>query len=63
MVLSVDGDWGAWGSWADCSQTCGISTRTRERKCDNPPPTSGGLECQGDATDYENCTGVVCPGI
>ncbi|XP_070552180.1 cell surface hyaluronidase-like isoform X2 [Ptychodera flava] len=57
----LDGNWGAWTPWSECSNTCDGS-RQRTRVCDNPPPKNGGLLCAGSDTEVEQCLGVVgCP--
>jgi len=39
------GNWGEWGPWSECTKTCKRGTKTRFRKCDNPPPDNGGNSC------------------
>lgn len=51
----VDGSWSYWGPWEGCSSTCGIGLQSRFRKCDNPPPSSNGRLCLGDAKDVGLC--------
>jgi hypothetical protein len=53
---AVDSGWGSWGTWASCSQTCGIGTRTRTCVCDNPAPENGGLPCQ----EINNAQSMMC---
>lgn len=62
IYVSVDGEWGEWGNWSACQKTCGHSTRIRTRNCDNPSPNAGGLDCQGQSLEFQNCSRVVCPG-
>ena len=61
-MFLVDGQWGRFSSWSTCSRTCGGGTRTRQRECNNPPPSNGGLDCVGDATRERNCNTNACPG-
>ena len=61
-IYSVDGQWGPFGNWSSCSQSCGNGTQTRKRECNNPPPSNGGADCKGNATDQRNCKITVCPG-
>lgn len=45
--LPVHGGWGEWSNhWSECSTTCGLGMRTRERECDNPKPKYGGRPCE-----------------
>ena len=63
FVISVDGNWSAWGSWGDCSVTCGGGTQRRSRSCTNPPMAHGGKPCTGQSTMIQDCNmHVMCPG-
>ncbi|PSN46953.1 hypothetical protein C0J52_12564 [Blattella germanica] len=56
----VDGGWSQWTTWGKCSGDCGqTGHRTRERLCNNPPPSKGGAQCLGSDIDTEPC---VLPG-
>ena len=33
---SVDGGWGPWRNYSECSRTCGAGVSFTERHCDNP---------------------------
>ncbi|KAL4226070.1 hypothetical protein ACF0H5_014058 [Mactra antiquata] len=57
----IDGMWGAWSQWFECSTTCGPGTITRNRTCDNPQPQYGGSTCPGKFIDTTNCSVVECP--
>jgi len=46
----VDGDWGGWGQWTQCSVSCGNGTVSRTRACDSPPPQHGGDPCFNEAS-------------
>ena len=59
----VDGNWGDWLAFTECSATCGnTATKTRTRECDNPEPRDGGRDCEGDDTETTNCDLPDCPG-
>ena len=58
----MDGQWSEWGSWADCSATCGNGTQLRMRNCTNPAPEHGGEECEGEGTAKKECHQRECPG-
>ncbi|KAK6187217.1 hypothetical protein SNE40_005292 [Patella caerulea] len=58
---TVNGGWGEWSDYDDCSATCGPGTKTRSRQCDNPPPSNGGDVCAGDNTETTECNLAMCP--
>ena len=58
-VGHVDGGWGNWESWSQCSKTCGGGKTERLRECDSPP-ASGGRQCQGDAIQTRDCKINLC---
>jgi len=55
----VDGIWKQWGSWEECSASCGGGIKTRKRECEGP--FNGGLECAGDASEEATCGETLCP--
>ncbi|XP_055305519.1 semaphorin-5A isoform X2 [Sitodiplosis mosellana] len=59
---SIDGGWGPFGAWSECSQPCGAGFRFRRRICNDPIP-DGGLDCPGCAIDYELCNTQPCPEL
>lgn len=32
----IDGGWGEWGNWSECTHSCDSGIQFRRRKCDNP---------------------------
>lgn len=57
----IDGEWATWGSWGDCSVTCGGGSQWRNRTCTNPAPQYGGSDCVGNITDSpQDCNTQVC---
>ncbi|XP_067947466.1 uncharacterized protein [Watersipora subatra] len=58
----VHGLWSDWGEWSACpADFCSYANITRNRTCDNPPPTNGGRYCDGDMTDVSWCFNSSCP--
>ncbi|XP_018333129.1 semaphorin-5A, partial [Agrilus planipennis] len=55
-----DGQWSEWGDWGPCSVPCGGGFRKRQRRCDNPLPSNGGLDCIGCHLEYETCNMHSC---
>ena len=58
----MDGGWGRWESWSDCSVTCGGGQQQKVRYCDSPEPRDGGLPCDGRNTETRECNVWECPG-
>ena len=58
----VDGKFGAWTNWTDCSKTCGGGLQERTRECNNPPPSGGGKDCVGDRVETQACANDLCKG-
>ncbi|XP_062236464.1 A disintegrin and metalloproteinase with thrombospondin motifs 1 [Platichthys flesus] len=57
----VNGGWGLWGPWGDCSRTCGGGVQYSFRSCDNPLPKNGGKYCEGKRIQYRSCSTETCP--
>uniref|UniRef100_A0A3B3Y4G4 Uncharacterized protein n=1 Tax=Poecilia mexicana TaxID=48701 RepID=A0A3B3Y4G4_9TELE len=58
----VDGGWGQWGAWSECSVPCGGGVTFRRRLCDNPAPQAGGRGCLGTAEQKKDCNMQMCTG-
>ncbi|XP_053178575.1 hemicentin-1 [Scomber japonicus] len=58
----VEGNWGSWQPWGECSASCGGGQRTRVRLCNSPSPSSGGRPCPGDSSQLSRCNSQACPG-
>lgn len=66
LQCPVNGGWGKFSNWSDCpvcvdesSQELPILSR-RSRKCDNPQPSNGGLECSGPESEEVECQVKYC---
>ncbi|XP_050396173.1 semaphorin-5B [Patella vulgata] len=57
----VDGMWGGWSHYGDCSVTCGGGTMFKSRSCDHPKPANGGADCLGNETEIMDCNTDHCP--
>ncbi|XP_018110713.1 A disintegrin and metalloproteinase with thrombospondin motifs 10 isoform X1 [Xenopus laevis] len=57
----VDGAWGSWSLWGECSRTCGGGVSSSVRHCDSPRPTIGGKYCLGERKRYRSCNIDDCP--
>ncbi|XP_032671699.1 A disintegrin and metalloproteinase with thrombospondin motifs 9 isoform X2 [Odontomachus brunneus] len=57
----VDGQWGEWGRYGECSRTCGGGVKRKYRECDNPAPKNGGNYCVGERVKYRSCGIRECP--
>ncbi|KAK3562516.1 hypothetical protein QTP86_034766 [Hemibagrus guttatus] len=47
--------WDAWGTWSDCSRTCGGGASYSLRRCLN------GANCEGRNIRYRTCSNTDCP--
>ncbi|XP_078346340.1 uncharacterized protein LOC144631705 isoform X1 [Oculina patagonica] len=58
-----DGGYSNWNEWSTCTVSCGLGTRARSRKCDNPTPQYGGKDCSvlGPSFETDYCNSNDCP--
>lgn len=64
-VKPINGNYGPWSAWTQCSKSCGGGVRSRVRNCTNPAPAFGGMDCSalGEPQESEPCkTRQICPG-
>ncbi|XP_078373724.1 SCO-spondin-like isoform X1 [Oculina patagonica] len=61
QACSVDGNWGPWGVYSQCTKSCGGGSQYRTRTCDNPAPFSGGKHCSGPSRQTNACNTQGCP--
>ncbi|WAR12498.1 HMCN1-like protein, partial [Mya arenaria] len=63
FINPVDGGYGQWTEWGDCSTTCSTGTSTRTRACDSPAQAHGGAYCSvlGPASESLSCNNTECP--
>ncbi|NWU93884.1 HMCN1 protein, partial [Upupa epops] len=61
-LCPVDGNWGQWQAWSQCSASCGGGEQTRIRLCTNPVPLNRGRPCPGDSSQISRCNTQACPG-
>lgn len=60
VLCAVDGGYGEWSDWTECSASCGGGYQTRTRLCDSPAPDHGGNDCEGASTDCQLCGMEMC---
>jgi hypothetical protein len=56
----VDGTFGEWSVWSDCTVTCGGGDTERSRSCFGQ--MFGGKACVGDFNQTKSCNIHPCPG-
>ncbi|NWI93347.1 HMCN1 protein, partial [Pitta sordida] len=61
-LCPVDGNWGQWQSWSQCSVSCGGGEQRRVRLCSSPAPLNRGRPCPGDSSQISRCNTQACPG-
>ena len=54
----IDGNWGAFNSWNQCSVSCVGGTQSSTRQCHNPPALFGGQQYAGVDTRTQNCPSI-----
>ena len=62
----VNGGWGEWSSWTDCSLSCDGGAQGRSRVCDNPAPEFDGDDCTIDGSsdsETQTCNENSCPSM
>ncbi|CAI2350188.1 unnamed protein product [Caenorhabditis sp. 36 PRJEB53466] len=59
-LTKIDGQWGEWRTWGECSRTCGGGVQKALRDCDNPKPRNGGKYCVGQRERYRSCNTQEC---
>ncbi|XP_053391925.1 hemicentin-1-like isoform X2 [Mercenaria mercenaria] len=57
---AIQGDWGGWAQWGECSVTCGIGMQARARSCNNPTQEGYGNICSGRDLDVKLCYPGLC---
>ena len=62
IAAPVNGNWGEWGPFSDCTAGCGGGQKTQRRFCDNPRPSHGGQQCQGHSIFTVACNSHSCYG-
>ncbi|KRZ36996.1 A disintegrin and metalloproteinase with thrombospondin motifs gon-1, partial [Trichinella pseudospiralis] len=60
-MTAVDGAWGEWKAWSECSRTCGGGIKRARRECDSPRPANGGKYCVGERVRFRSCNTKECP--
>ncbi|XP_057333026.1 A disintegrin and metalloproteinase with thrombospondin motifs 9-like isoform X2 [Microplitis mediator] len=59
-LIPIDGQWGEWGRYGECSRTCGGGIKAKRRECNNPSPQNGGNYCVGEHVKYRSCGTKEC---
>ncbi|XP_063436526.1 A disintegrin and metalloproteinase with thrombospondin motifs adt-2-like [Mytilus trossulus] len=59
-TCTVNGNWGSWSVWTECSSSCDSGHQTRSRICNNPVPSSNGAYCNGKSFEVLNCSIARC---
>ncbi|XP_065187399.1 SCO-spondin-like isoform X2 [Sycon ciliatum] len=57
----IDGGFGNWSMWSQCSEECGPGTQDRMRECNAPVPQYDGASCSGNHMQTQGCQDRPCP--
>ena len=60
-LCPVNCEWGPYGEWSPCSQTCGGGMMSRTRLVFQNA-SNGGHACEGEATETMDCNEAKCRG-
>ena len=60
LYYLVNGGWGPWEPWGECSVSCGGGEKMKIRRCDSPPPSNGGKDCRGNSIKTKRCKRKSC---
>ncbi|XP_048524385.1 A disintegrin and metalloproteinase with thrombospondin motifs 12 isoform X1 [Dendroctonus ponderosae] len=58
---AVNGGWGDFGAWSECTRSCGGGISSSERECNNPVPSNRGRFCIGERRKLKICNPGPCP--
>ena len=61
MIILVDCEWGDYGDWSECSESCGTGTEFRDRAV-KISAQNGGEACTGEAREQKECNTHPCAG-
>ena len=62
-MFLVDGGFGQWSSFTECSRTCGSGVKTRIRYCNSPEPRGiSAKNCTGNFKEIRHCKLALCFG-
>ncbi|XP_063692594.1 SCO-spondin-like isoform X10 [Bolinopsis microptera] len=56
----VHGGYSDFGDWSECSAECDGGMQSRNRECNNPAPQHGGEDCEGEASESQECNTQAC---
>lgn len=56
----ANGGWSSWTTWGTCSASCNGGLKSRQRICNNPPPSLLGRQCVGNSIEYISCNNGLC---
>ena len=61
LITLVDCEWGDYGDWSECSESCGNGTEFRDRVV-KISAQHGGQNCTGEAREQKQCNTHPCAG-
>ena len=54
-------EWQEWGTWSQCTASCGQGLKIRARAC-SEPAIGDNIQCPGNPTEVTDCSSAECPG-